>query len=85
MFSKKIFGKFITSKKPGNILGLTGKTERILTKCLDLSSVLLNHTINTVKKQALFVGQICKPMHISVTFKYKFLHKDGIKSISLSQ
>lgn len=86
MFSRKIFGKFIASKKPRNIPGLTGKTERILTKCLDLSSVLLNHIINTVKKQALFVGQICNPMHISVIFKYKFLHKDGIKSISsLSQ
>ena len=56
MFLRKIFGKFIASKKPRNIPGLTGKTERILTKCLDLSSVLLNHIINTVKKQALFVA-----------------------------
>ena len=85
MFSRKIFGKFIASKKPRNIPGLTGKTERILTKCLDLSSVLLNHIINTVKKQALFVGQICNPMHISVIFKYKFLHKDGIKSMHFFQ
>lgn len=51
---KERFGIFITSKKSWNILGLTGKTKRILTKCLDISSILIFHIINIVIKQATF-------------------------------